>query len=61
VLEGINQKLILIVSNPLLGYTPTTTTKIFIAPTYTTTIIPFEPSALNVEIQHFALGFSILY
>jgi hypothetical protein len=31
---------------------------IFIAPTCTTLIIPFEPCALNVEIQHFILRFN---
>ncbi len=30
-------------------------------PTCTSTIIPLEPCALNAEIQHFVLSFSILY
>ncbi len=33
----------------------------FIAPTRTATIIPLEPCALNAEIQHFVLSFSISY
>ncbi len=28
----------------------------FIAPTYTTTMIPLKPCALNVEFQHFILN-----
>jgi hypothetical protein len=37
------------------------TTYVFIAPTWITNIIIFEPCALNVEFQHFILRFWLLY
>jgi hypothetical protein len=39
----------------------TAATKIFTAPTCTATIIPLELCALNAEIQHFVMSFSISY
>ncbi len=35
--------------------------RFFNAPAYTATIIPLGPCALNVEIQHFVLSFTIPY
>jgi hypothetical protein len=43
------------------SWAATAVTKIFTAPTSTSTMIPLEPCALNAETQHLVLNFSISY